>query len=169
MQEQSARVGPVQRGGSALADKELSVWGSPSGGRCGPVTQLPCAKSTRWIKGTYCSAGRQESHGLGSRGVEGSGRRLHSFRSYVTLTRQTLAGLPRSMMSQTGLEAIQTDSSLLGWNPASPGALLRWGAQGQSDPTLYMVLCKLPSLFSRVSSIRELGQFWKAHQWLNWL
>lgn len=101
--------------------------------------------------------------------MEGSGRRLHSFHSYVTLTRQTLAGLPCSVMSQTGLEATQADSSLLGWNPASPGALLRWGAQGHSDPTLCMVLCKLPSLFSRISSIRELGQFWKAHQWLNWL
>lgn len=68
--------------------------------------------------------------------MEGGGRRLHSFRSYVRLTRQTLAGVPHCcVMSQAGrLEAIQTDSSLLDWSRSSLRALLCRGSPETVSP-----------------------------------
>lgn len=123
--EQCASVSSLQVGMSAPTDKKLSVWGREVDVGW---SQLACALSTCWMKGIYCHAWKQESHRPGSYGVEGSGRRLHSFRSYVMLTRQRLAGLPHSRMSQTGLEAVQTDSSSLGWNP-TPAASLHWRAE----------------------------------------
>lgn len=104
------------------------------GGRCGLVTQLARAKATCWIKEIYCSAWKQENHGLGSWGTEGGRRRLHSFCLYVRLTRQTLAGVPHCcLMSQTELEAVQTDSSLLDQRQ-SLRALLRWEPRGSQTP-----------------------------------
>lgn len=138
MREQSASVGSV----SAPTDKELPVWGSQAERQMWAGHSACTCKVHSLDQRDLLQCTKTRNHGLGSgRGVEGSGRRLHSFRSYVRLTRQTLAAVPRCccMMSQAGLQAMQADSSLLNWEQSSVGILLCWEAQGPSYPTLHLV------------------------------
>lgn len=75
--------------------KELPVWGSQAQRQMWAGHSACACKVHLLDQRDLLQCMKTSSHGLGSGwGVEGSGRRLHSFHSYVRLTRQTLAAVP---------------------------------------------------------------------------
>lgn len=149
---------------STPADKELPVWGSQAEGQMWAGHSACTCKVHLLDQRDLLQCMKTRDLGLGAGGGEGSGRSLHSFHSYVRLTRQTLAAVPRCcVMSQAGLQAMQADSNLLDWEQSSLGVLLCWEAQGPWDSAFHLV--HLP----HYCSTSHLQERYKAHQWSNWL
>lgn len=153
MREQSASVGCVK--GCECPDRQRA----PSVGFTGREADVGWSLSLHVQSPLAGSKGFTAVHEnkkpwAGERVGGGSQRKEAAFLSFICKADQTeLAAVPPCcVMSQAGLQAMQADSSLLGWEQSSLGVLLCWEAKRPSDPTLQLV--HLPH-YSPTSHLQE--------------